>query len=106
MKPGGRILCIEALSHNPLIQAYRKRTPVMRTVWEAQHILGVPDALRAKKWFKLGELKYWHLAELGAVPFHNSLVFRPLLALGSVVVMLLLMTMVFWLPRVTGGSDV
>jgi ubiquinone/menaquinone biosynthesis C-methylase UbiE len=74
LKPGGRILCIEAFAHNPLIQAYRNRTLAMRTEWEAQHILGVPDALRAKKWFKLGELKYWHLAELGAVPFHNSLV--------------------------------
>lgn len=83
LKPGGRILCIEALAHNPLIQAYRNRTPVMRTEWEAQHILGVPDAWRAQKWFKLGEFKYWHLAELGSVPFRNSPAFRPLLALGS-----------------------
>lgn len=83
LKPGGRILCIEALAQNPLIQAYRNRTLAMRTEWEAQHILGVPDALRAKKWFKLGEFKYWHLAELGSVPFRNSLAFRPLLALGS-----------------------
>ncbi len=26
---------------------------------------------------------HWHLAELGAVPFRNSLAFRPLLGLGS-----------------------
>src|SRR6185437_13297829 len=37
LAPGGRILCIEALSYNPVIQLYRNRTPELRTAWEKEH---------------------------------------------------------------------
>lgn len=72
LRPGGKVLCIEALSHNPLIQAYRNRTPEMRTEWEAQHILGVPDAIRAKRWFRLADVRFWHLCDLASVPLRDS----------------------------------
>ncbi len=34
VKPEGRVVCTEALRHNPLIHYYRKRTPDLRTQWE------------------------------------------------------------------------
>lgn len=82
LRPGGRILCIEALAHNPLIQAYRNRTPEMRTEWESQHILGVGDARLARRWFRLGEMRFWHLCDLAAVPLRGSPLGPPVMALG------------------------
>ena len=43
MKPGGEMICVEALRHNPIIHWYRKRTPHLRTEWEVEHILSVDD---------------------------------------------------------------
>lgn len=84
LRPGGRILCIEALAHNPLIQAYRNRTPEMRTEWESSHILGVPDAVRARRWFRLGEMRFWHLFDLASVPLRGSPAAAPVRALGRI----------------------
>ncbi len=85
LRPGGRILCVEALAHNPLIQLYRDRTPTMRTAWEAQHILGVPDALRARQWFAMGEMKFWHLFDLGSVPLRATPFGGAALGVGRVI---------------------
>jgi ubiquinone/menaquinone biosynthesis C-methylase UbiE len=63
---GGRVLCVEALSINPVIQWYRNRTPAMRTAWETEHILGPKDLKFAERFFKIGELKYWHLSSMAA----------------------------------------
>jgi lipopolysaccharide/colanic/teichoic acid biosynthesis glycosyltransferase/SAM-dependent methyltransferase len=84
LRPGGRILCIEALAHNPLIQAYRNRTPEMRTEWESSHILGVPDAVRARRWFRLGEMRFWHLFDLASVLMRGSPAAAPVRALGRI----------------------
>src|SRR5207249_569096 len=40
LKPGGTVICTEALRHNPLIHWYRRLTPKLRTRWETDHILG------------------------------------------------------------------
>ena len=64
--PGGRILAVEALAVNPAIQWYRNRTPGMRTEWEKNHILGPKDLKFASRFFDIGDVKYWHLASLGA----------------------------------------
>jgi SAM-dependent methyltransferase len=90
LRPGGRILCIEALAHNPLIQAYRDLTPEMRTEWESQHILGVSDALFARRWFRLGEVRFWHLCDLVAVPLRGSPLGAPAMVLGRLADALLL----------------
>lgn len=82
LRPGGRVLCVEALGHNPLIQAYRSRTPQMRTEWESQHILRTADALRAKKWFNLREIRYWHLCDLASVPLRSTVAGRFSLRIG------------------------
>jgi ubiquinone/menaquinone biosynthesis C-methylase UbiE len=77
LRPGGVVLGIEALGHNPLIQLYRNRTPHLRTEWEAGHILRWRDIKRAEKWFDLGEVRFWHLFDIGAVPLRHTPIFKP-----------------------------
>ena len=66
LRPGGKILCVEALDYNPLIKAYRLLTPSMRTDWEKNHILSLKDLVFAKRFFDLGEVRYWHLFSIFA----------------------------------------
>jgi SAM-dependent methyltransferase len=61
LKPGGKILAIEALDYNPLIKLYRKLTPNMRTEWEKSHILSLSDINLAKKYFLLDKMNFWHI---------------------------------------------
>ncbi len=76
LKKGGKILCVEALSVNPLIQLYRDRTPEMRTEWEKAHILGPKELKFAKKFFNVSEVRYWFLFSLLSVPFRGTFVFK------------------------------
>lgn len=62
MMPGGRILCIEALAYNPVIQLYRDRTPHLRTDWEKKHILSMKEVRYAKQWFKVENVKFFLMA--------------------------------------------
>jgi ubiquinone/menaquinone biosynthesis C-methylase UbiE len=78
IKPGGEIICVEALRHNPLIHFYRKRTPNLRTAWEVDHILSVSHLARAREYFGKVEVKFFHLAVLAAVPFRKTKMFGPL----------------------------
>jgi len=79
LKPGGRILCLEALGYNPVINLYRKRTPHLRTAWEAEHILTLREVEKAEKYFGRVEVKYFHLATIAAVLFRKTRIFSPLL---------------------------
>ncbi|PWB68398.1 MAG: class I SAM-dependent methyltransferase [Deltaproteobacteria bacterium] len=78
LKPGGKVICTEALRHNPLIRWYRKRTPQLRTQWEVEHILGVQDLERARKNFGDVRVTFFHLAVLAAVPFRKTVLFKSL----------------------------
>lgn len=80
IKPGGAMLCIEALRHNPLIHAYRKRTPHLRTAWEVEHILGVESLDEVRKHFRQVHVRFFHLAALAAVPLRKTPLFRPVRA--------------------------
>lgn len=80
IKPGGEMICVEAMRHNPLIHAYRKRTPHLRTAWEVDHILGVESLDVMRKYFGRVEARFFHLAALAAVPFRKTFLFRPLRA--------------------------
>ena len=62
MRPGGRILCIEALAYNPVIQLYRNRTPHLRTDWEKKHILSMREVRYARQWFDVENVKFFLLA--------------------------------------------
>jgi len=61
LAPGGKILAVEALDYNPAIKLYRKLTPDMRTEWEKAHILSLADVRFAKRFFKVGQIRYWHV---------------------------------------------
>jgi len=69
LKPGGKILAVEALDYNPAIKLYRMLTPDMRTEWEKAHILSLKDVEFAKRFFKLGEINYWHVIGYAAGKF-------------------------------------
>ena len=77
LTPGGRILAVEALEYNPAIKLYRRLTPEMRTDWEKNHILGIRDLAYARRFFTLGEVRYWHITSILApymkplLPFFN-----------------------------------
>jgi len=79
LKPAGTILCVEALAHNPLFQAYRRLTPHLRTDYEAKHILRRRDVLAAKQYFQEIEWRFFYLSSLLAVPFRNTRWFNSLL---------------------------
>lgn len=64
LKPGGKILAVEALDYNPFIKLYRNLTPSMRTEWEKSHILSLKDVRYAETLFSVGEIKYWHITSI------------------------------------------
>ena len=78
LKAEGKLVCTEALHHNPLIHWYRRRTPHLRTQWEVEHILGVDDIDYARKYFSEVKVSFFHLAVLIAVPFRKTKLFSPL----------------------------
>ena len=73
LKPGGRALFIEPLGHNPAINAYRRRTPDMRSVDE--HPLLMSDFALARRFFPNVELTFFNLLTLLAVPLRALPVF-------------------------------
>lgn len=75
LKPGGRVLAIEALDYNPAIKLYRMLTPDMRTEWEKAHILSLKDVRFAKNFFEIGQIKYWHVTSYVGGKFPSLLNF-------------------------------
>lgn len=68
LKPEGKLVCTEAMRHNPLIHWYRNRTPHLRTQWEVEHILGIPEINSGGSYFSSINTRMFHLAALAAVP--------------------------------------
>ncbi len=64
LKPGGKVLCFEALGYNPILNLYRKLTPQMRTEWEKNHILTLTDLKMAQRYFKVQNIRYWHILSI------------------------------------------
>lgn len=64
LKPGGRILAVEALDYNPAIKLYRMRTPSIRTEWEKAHILSLKDVKFARRFFDVENLRFWHITAI------------------------------------------
>jgi ubiquinone/menaquinone biosynthesis C-methylase UbiE len=81
LKSSGKLVCTEALRHNPLIHWYRRRTPHLRTEWEVDHILGFPEIEGGESYFAALKLRTFHLAALAAVPFRKAFFFNPLLSI-------------------------
>lgn len=101
LKPEGKLVCTEALRHNPLIHWYRKRTPLLRTQWEVEHILGIPEIKRGRTYFAALDFRTFHLAALFAVPFRKTSLFEPLLGVLNMLDRVLLeIPLVKWLAWV------
>ncbi len=79
LRPGGKAIFYEPLGHNFFINHYRKRTPQMRT--EDEHPLLMADITLARQFFDNVSVKFYHLTTLMAVPFRNTIIFKPLLKL-------------------------
>jgi SAM-dependent methyltransferase len=73
LKPDGRALFLEPLGHNPVINAYRRRTPEMRSVDE--HPLLMSDFGMARDSFSHVELTFFNLLTLLAVPLRARPIF-------------------------------
>ena len=84
LKPGGKIICMEALGHNPAIALYRRLTPHLRTEWEAEHILKIGDVKLARRFFARSEPRFFHLFSIASVFFRRTIFFRPLLTILEV----------------------
>jgi ubiquinone/menaquinone biosynthesis C-methylase UbiE len=72
LKPGGKILAVEALNYNPIIKIYRMITPSMRTDWEKNHILSLKDVKFAKRFFIVQNVKFWHIFSYFSAFLHKQ----------------------------------
>jgi ubiquinone/menaquinone biosynthesis C-methylase UbiE len=79
LKPGGHAIFVEPLGHNPVINAYRNRTPDLRT--EDEHPLMMSDLKMAEEYFGQVEAHYFHLGSLAAAPLVGMKLFDPVLNL-------------------------
>lgn len=80
LKPSGEIICAEALGYNPVIAWYRRRTPHLRTAWEAEHILTMKEVRKGLEHFGNVHVRFFHLFTILAIPFRNSRMFDRLLS--------------------------
>jgi SAM-dependent methyltransferase len=64
MTPGGKAFAFEALDYNPAIKLYRRMTPDMRTEWEKSHILSLADVRFARRFFDIGEVRFFHIMSI------------------------------------------
>lgn len=75
LRSNGKIICNEALGHNPIIHLYRKKTPFLRTEWEVEHIMRKKDFEMAQNYFGKVEMHFFHFFTVLAVPFRKLPVF-------------------------------
>lgn len=71
LKPGGILLGIETLGHNPLTNLKRKLNKLTgrRTDWAASHIFQLKDLALARNYFREVQVGYFHLFSWLAFPF-------------------------------------
>jgi anti-anti-sigma factor len=77
LRPDGVAVFTEPLGHNPMLNAFRRRTPTMRTPDEHPLLMSDLDMLREH--FGEVEVEWFHLTSLAAVPFANTPVMPPLM---------------------------
>jgi SAM-dependent methyltransferase len=80
LKPTGTIVCVEALGYNPLINLYRRKTPSIRTAWEAKHILTLRELEVARDSFAKISVRFFYLFSIIAAPFRRSRLFGVVLS--------------------------
>jgi hypothetical protein len=67
----------------------------MRTDWEKAHILSMKDVRFAKKFFEVGEIKFWHITSYiaGKFPF----LLKPLNLLDGLLTKIPLIRLMAWI---------
>ena len=85
LKPGGQVIALEALGYNPIISAYRRLTPKLRTAWEPDHIITFKELNIARKSFGDIKTKNYFLLSILAAPFHKRFFFKPMLSVLSAI---------------------
>ena len=84
LKPGGILVGIETLGHNPLtnLKRWLNRRRGIRTGWAADHIFKMQDYELAKQYFEIEEVRFFHLFSIFAFPLRRlpggKLLFRAL----------------------------
>ncbi len=76
LRPGGRSIFIEPLGHNPVINAYRNRTPGNRT--EFEHPLRCEDFTLAQRYFDQVHVEMFHLFSIVSSPIAKRWWGRPI----------------------------
>jgi len=71
LRPGGFVVGIETLGHNPLINAKRKLNTLVgkRTGWAASHIVQMQDFENAKQYFSSVKVYFFHVTGWVTFPF-------------------------------------
>lgn len=82
LRPGGSAVFVEPLGHNPFINAFRDKTPEMRTPDE--HPLLRSDYRLAEKYFDRVNVKLYGLATLAAIPVLKTGLAGPLISVGRI----------------------
>lgn len=70
LRPGGRAVFWEPLGHNPLLNAYRDRTPEARTPDE--HPLLRSDFALAERFFEVAATRFYGLTTIASVPIRDT----------------------------------
>lgn len=97
LKPGGCLIGIETLGHNPIANLKRKLNEKSgkRTEWAATHIFKLSDLPRVKKYFVETSLWFFHPISWVMIPLAGKPLGRALLSIGEI-----LDTIALWIPGV------
>jgi SAM-dependent methyltransferase len=76
IKNDGRVVFLEPLGHNPLINLFRRLTPKLRT--EDEHPFTMSDLTLLHEYFNNVNLKYFNFFTIALVPFRNFFFFSAL----------------------------
>ena len=73
LKPGGFLIGIETLGHNPIANLNRRlnRKRGKRTEWTVSHVMKMKDIELAKRFFGIQKTMFFHLTSLVFYPFRN-----------------------------------
>lgn len=95
LRPGGRALFWEPLGHNPILNAYRDRTPEARTPDE--HPLLKSDFDIAKRYFDMSGLRFYGLTTIASVPMRDTKMGDAILSVTSKIDQLIFLSPLRWL---------
>ena len=88
IRNNGKVIFLEPLGHNPLINLYRKLTPKLRT--EDEHPFKMSDLELLNEYFDSVDVKFFNMFTIASVPFRNFFFFNKLYKALSILDQLLL----------------